>query len=365
MTLLFCLAALEIGVRFMKLEEPRPMQTEPKENWALVPERIWTEHHPVLGWFHEKKKEAIHRHTAYEVYIVTNSQGFRGPREYAKEKPAGVLRVLALGDSFTFGFGVENDETFPVVLEKKHENLEVINLGVAAYGVDQMLLAFREIGRHYDPDYTFVNIFPEDFWRALRAFADTGHAKPYFVLDEAGDLELQNVPVPPPFTLRTNQFPEVIRYGAAEQVLMKSAVYRLTKRMITRLGKNLGWIHPDTTTEWILGRVILQQLIAEIRGSNSHPVLVLVPPDRWMENNDMVSLRKSIIRFAEETGVDFIDLTPVLHEAVKAGKLSDYYISGDGHWTAPGHQVVAATLEAYLQEQGALPSAENETENAA
>ena len=45
-----------------------------------------------------------------------NSLGLRGP-ETTRSKPAGVFRVLALGDSFTFGAGVRAEHAWPAVLE--------------------------------------------------------------------------------------------------------------------------------------------------------------------------------------------------------------------------------------------------------
>src|SRR5687767_9932762 len=46
-----------------------------------------------------------------------NKLGLRG-KETTVEKPAGVVRILVLGDSFTMGKGVQDDETFAVLLEK-------------------------------------------------------------------------------------------------------------------------------------------------------------------------------------------------------------------------------------------------------
>lgn len=352
LSLLISIFLLEGVVRILNLEEPKVMQKGPKEDWALVPERIWTEHHPQLGWYHQKNKDSVHDLENFSVKIHTNSAGFRGYREYTREKPAGTVRVLAVGDSFTFGFGVADDQPFPVVLEKRHDRLEVLNLGVAAYGIDQMLMAFRHIGLEYQADYVFISIFPEDFWRNLRAFADTGHAKPYFILKPDETLKLQNVPVPQPFTLRTNQFPEVIQYGPIENILMKSAAYRLCQRTFLKIAKGLDWIDPDTTAEWILGRVILKQLIDEIEESGARPVLIAIPPDRWIRDYRKTSLQRSLIRFAEKEGVDFIDLTPIFREAIPAGRLSDYYIEGDGHWTAKGHELAANAFEEYLENQG-------------
>lgn len=73
-----------------------------------------------------KTKAAITRTRHFSV--STNSQGFRGPE--IQEKKSG-LRILCLGDSVTFGWGVEQDESYPALLARSL-NIEVINAGVPA-----------------------------------------------------------------------------------------------------------------------------------------------------------------------------------------------------------------------------------------
>jgi lysophospholipase L1-like esterase len=71
--------------------------------------------------------------------IVTNSAGFRKEREVAPDKPAGTLRVVCLGDSFTFGTYLPNHDTFPELLEARliagGHAVEVINAGKTGYTI--------------------------------------------------------------------------------------------------------------------------------------------------------------------------------------------------------------------------------------
>src|SRR3989338_129610 len=95
-SVLFALIILEIGYRYLC---EKPKHQPPKTNWAIVPEKIWTEYHPALGWFHQKNKTAIVRLKGMQVELHTNSVGFRGRREHSIEKPPQTIRILALGDS--------------------------------------------------------------------------------------------------------------------------------------------------------------------------------------------------------------------------------------------------------------------------
>ncbi len=95
--------------------------------------------------------------------VSVSSQGFRdseiGP------KVEGEFRVLMLGDSFTFGYGVENDETIPNALERKLQlflfgrKVSVINGGVEGYGPWQARILLHRSGFALDPDLIILQTF--------------------------------------------------------------------------------------------------------------------------------------------------------------------------------------------------------------
>lgn len=351
-TLFIALLLSEITLRILNIERRTQKNNQVITEWVRLPEEIWTEYDPDLGWFHQKNRSAALRHGSLpDVQITTNNNGFRSLKDYSKEKPAGVRRILLLGDSFVFGWGVRDHETLGAQLESKSENLEAINLGVCAYGIDQMLLSFRKFGKQFHPDYVFIGVYQEDFWRATRTFTDGGYAKPYFLLSQSGHLKLQNVPAPKPFQfqLRTHQFPGVINRNPIERLLFKSALYRFLKKSVLRLGRDLNLLDPSLDEEWLLGRAILSQLIAEIRLANAEPVILIIPPEAWLKNTKPTSLEKSLSRFAEREGVDLINLTPLFVQVASKTKITDYYIKDDWHWTAQGHQFVAEILSQYLK----------------
>jgi hypothetical protein len=91
----------------------------------------------------------------FAVAYRTNSRGLRD-REYALEKPAGKTRILALGDSFTFGHGIAYGERFTDILESGVDGLEVITMAVPGSGHDQQLIQFANEGIAYRPDRVFV-----------------------------------------------------------------------------------------------------------------------------------------------------------------------------------------------------------------
>lgn len=101
--------------------------------------------------------------------VVTNSHGMRDlPRSL--KKPEGVYRIAVLGDSFTFGWGVEREEAYPAVLEKELNNnsgdsmrYEVLNFGVPGYSTFQEVEQFLEKGSQFSPDAVLVFVIDNDF----------------------------------------------------------------------------------------------------------------------------------------------------------------------------------------------------------
>ncbi len=127
-----------------------------------------------------------------EVYYgLLNNHGWRDrDREYAK--PPGVFRIVALGDSVTFGAITPEDKTYTRILEDKLRAdgfaVEVINISTPGWGTDTQLEAFRREGKRYSPDLVVVQFTDNDLsdnqslgvWRKRKPFL--------YELDDAGAL---------------------------------------------------------------------------------------------------------------------------------------------------------------------------------
>ncbi|MGA3201351.1 MAG: GDSL-type esterase/lipase family protein [Bryobacteraceae bacterium] len=96
------------------------------------------------------------------VPIRINNLGFRGP-DTTLVKPPGVFRIIGVGDSITFGYGVRYDNTFLHVLEanlnaqeKPGRHYEVINAGVAATGLEYYTHFIENTAPSLEPDLIVV-----------------------------------------------------------------------------------------------------------------------------------------------------------------------------------------------------------------
>ena len=97
-----------------------------------------------------------------------NSVGLRESLEPGREKSANEKRIIVTGDSSIYGWGVRDNETYAVYLERELRSrlagtrLEVINLGVPGYSTEQTLRLLDEVGWAYEPDLVVVsNLFSD------------------------------------------------------------------------------------------------------------------------------------------------------------------------------------------------------------
>lgn len=146
----------------------------------------------------------------------------RAARADAISKPACVFRVLAIGDSYTYGSEVDANQTYSSYLEQALASGEVLNMGVRAYGIDQAALKYLKYGRQYRPDVVVFAIFGPDYVRTPLTFFR--FAKPLFQLGPAGDLVLTGTPIPSPAEMyrRLSRTLSPTSYTAA---LVRSAYY--------------------------------------------------------------------------------------------------------------------------------------------
>ena len=98
---------------------------------------------PVLSYALRENASSVHHETDFQVVVRTNALGLRGgPASH--EKAEGAYRILVIGDSFAFGFGVENDEALPPQLaaELSHPRpeAEALNAGVPGWSADDYYL---------------------------------------------------------------------------------------------------------------------------------------------------------------------------------------------------------------------------------
>lgn len=107
-----------------------------------------------LGWANKPGAAGVFKRAEFSYTISINNLGMR-QKAVAKEKTAGMFRIVALGDSFLWGIGVSDDERVSEVLQRKLNGVEILNLGVSGYApVQYSLKTERVLG--LSPDLVII-----------------------------------------------------------------------------------------------------------------------------------------------------------------------------------------------------------------
>jgi lysophospholipase L1-like esterase len=97
----------------------------------------------------------------------TNSFGMRD-REIPMEKPPGVRRVVGIGDSVMFGWGVSQDDSYLRVVEKtlqadsQEVHFETLNFAVPGYNTAMEVATYEDLGRRFSPDVVVLHFVDND-----------------------------------------------------------------------------------------------------------------------------------------------------------------------------------------------------------
>jgi hypothetical protein len=104
-----------------------------------------------------------------------------GIRRNFAESEIRTGQILAVGDSFTEGWEVDDDETWPAYLEKV-AGKAVVNAGVGGYGTDQIVLRAEEMLPIVKPKVLIVGFLEFDIFRA--GHTHFGSPKPWFTVED-------------------------------------------------------------------------------------------------------------------------------------------------------------------------------------
>jgi len=172
-TVAVCLLLLLLAELLVRVSHPDALDERPEAGLARL-----HRYSEVYGW--ELRPGAFALIDGHPTHV--NALGQRGVAHAAARTP-GRPRLVLLGDSVAFGYGVGDDETFAARLER--DGFDVVNLAVPGYGTDQELLRLRREGLGFAPQAVLLHVCLENDLvdnASRRFFYDDLHPKPYFTL---------------------------------------------------------------------------------------------------------------------------------------------------------------------------------------
>ncbi|MEW5733562.1 MAG: SGNH/GDSL hydrolase family protein [Thermodesulfobacteriota bacterium] len=228
--------------------------------------------------------------TEKPFFYFLNSRGFRGKEFNYTQK---IPRVVILGDSVAFGWGINDDKIFSTLLGKKFNNkIEIINLAVPGYNIDEEICSYHNVAGNPAADILILSFFINDFDRPIMS-------------------KIQALLASKSLVVRT--FIEIIARSKAKKF--------------------------DSSIEE-KAREIVRNLQNQAREKNFY-FLIFVPYHR----GKIIGAYSEFLQYCKSQRIDVIgDEESFLMEA-------DHFIPGDGHPSEKGHAILAERLGEYLEKR--------------
>ncbi len=248
----------------------------------------------------------------------TNHLGLRSP-EIALEKPPGTYRIVVLGSSNTMGYGVDNDEMYPYLLERwlnervgPSHRVEVVNLAVSGDSPSRRLYRLQQEARRFSPDWLLCDVSLFDpFLEDRHIYAALQHHLPIPFASIREAVERTGVSPAEPFEVFRDRFT-----GESERLF--DDVYA-------------GWSSESKRMGVPLTLVILPRSDSKDRSPR---------------------LLRYIHSLADRHGLDCLDVS----EAFDALAVDEFRISDwDPHPNAGGHRAIFEAIRDALSRRGDLP----------
>jgi hypothetical protein len=289
-----------------------------------------------LSRYRDRPPSELHRHDPLLGWDSNYGETRVRGRSVVPDSPG--LRAVAVGDSFVFGNDVEPGENFSALLDSAPNALQVLNMGVPGYGIDQSHLKLKHHGLRLEPDLVLFGIFVGDYERTTVAF--TTFAKPRFVLQDDA-LTLTNQPVADPAA-------ELERIAAA----LDGRWY--LQELLANLYRKLNPLDDASffdASDRIV-RAILQDLADSVGGRRL--LVIHFPRGESFSTPDPfhTTVHQRLLKIYRTLGIEFIDLAEEFRTSNPAGPAAAFFVvqeDGDiGHLNPAGHRRVAELIAARL-----------------
>jgi hypothetical protein len=319
---------------------------------------------PDSGWAPMPNLSFPQRTPEFKIDLFTNSRGFRTSNqheEYATGHDASRYRIMLLGPSFAFGWGVNHEQTFaaelPEMLAQKGFadglKLELINRGVPALPPGNNLHWFEHVGKQYAPDLVI---------QFLYASMDVS-STPEDVRVKDGYL----VPRDATLSRRANAMAKnsaIVFYGWTVLTHARGVVSPDSGGgKIAGAGRDLNLVGAfDPASPGVTASMAFyDELRAAVEGSGARLLLVYFPLSYVVHPQDLARWRHLGVQDVEtqtafdrafgeylgKRGFTCLNLTEALiDEARKSHQRMYYWL--DIHWTADGNHVAARAVADWL-----------------
>jgi hypothetical protein len=312
--------------------------------------------HPVRGFSYAPNFSARRTTADFTEEVSTNALGLR--ESSINLDDINEVRVLAVGDSFTEGLGVEHVDAWPAQLEslinarmRRHRPIRVINAGISAYNLRQIRLMAEELIPVLHPSLLIVGIYVEGYGRLHN---------PYVFLNGQTVIssKLPNlIPLADGFLYSPFQADWAIRVDLwLDQHFYTGAYVGKVSRAIVRVGEKqksaelvqLTMSEAETQLSMLLEEIDRLRMLTEKKHLGLVVLLINHQDVDGSFRSNSGLYNTVITEYCRKGGVRVVNLLPHLVQASDGRPVFRY--KRDGHWTSAAHKIAASNLVTALRD---------------
>lgn len=307
----------------------------------------------VLGWANAPGMRGTYERDEFRFPIRINAHGMRDAE--VDRQPGARKRIAVLGDSFTWGIGVADEDRFTERLERAR-GVEVLNFGVAGYSPVQYRLMIGD-ALSFRPDLVVIafclgNDFADNVY-----FQRYGYFKPYAELDSSGETVIQGYPLPNVDDFGFREKAEGLVFARILERAISNAFFLPEQRGL--MGFRSEFVYADEAIDHAqrlladraiqINEALLREIRDAVRRTGAELVLLPVPTKceyaARCRGDGEVRLRDGAYRVleasADRLGIRFVRTLDALDRT--------NFWQKDGHWRPSGHARIAERLDAFLE----------------
>ncbi len=302
----------------------------------------------VLGWTPKTNFTGVHEKDGFSIPVHQNQFGLRASDNLLRENPTGKRRIIVMGDSYVWGYGVGDADVF-TELDMSRYGVELINFGVSGYGTDQEYLLYEKMGKDFSAEEVILVITPyNDFMNNVEP-SQYGYDKPYFKLkDEQLVLHTEHLK-PDLWSRLRNELSDSLRAFNYMGSLLRSFKQSFESSDKSASAPKQAVLDKESVTEsdelaMALTLRIVEKLKSLVESQGRKFTVAFIPykihvTRNILRNHPMVPLFADKLR---EKEIKYLEPFYIFLQAEE--KRAGLFNQNDRHFSASGHALFASTL---------------------
>ncbi|MBU0666314.1 MAG: SGNH/GDSL hydrolase family protein [Nanoarchaeota archaeon] len=274
-------------------------------------------------------------YASYKNYTI-NTLGFRD-YEYNKIKKNNTFRIIIVGDSVTFGWNINLNDTFSKQIENhlkyKNKTYEVWNAGIGGYYANQEIALFKKKILFYKPDLVIFAFVLNDF-----------RAGAWYVFDEKAER----------YIIQQTKFrkPSIIKSEQINKLLFKSKFFEIINLLLFKITKNEE-IFQDYYQDEQNNLVEQFSEVKNLADENQIELrTIIIPLIRNYQNYNLKELHIKAKNIMNESGIRYFDMLSHFKKYdYKSFKIEE---EDEYHYNALGNKIIANLTIYYLKQEGLI-----------